>query len=208
MHSPHNILVVVNVIIGGLLASGCPREQPATRAADAGPTAARFDAGVDAGVVAHEVAPPKGAPVLVVDAGTGAVDDQDAGQKQITVKGPASMVWKAIGGNHEGPGTVTVRASAPNIIALDSKAGSTHTVPIVDGVADFRALPNGKLVVHAPPGTQIFLGPKLLAATPLPKPLVLPYGDYTVRFVWKSKVRTQRARIAEETAVLRVRMDD
>ena len=204
-HSPRALIVAV--IGAHALLAACPREAPVKRVVDAGP--ARV---VDAGVVDAGVVVPKPAPVVTVDAGTPAtaasVDDKGAAQKQITVKGPASIVWKVIGGNHQGPGTATVRTSAPSVIALDSKRGSTHNVPIIDGVADFRALPNGKLVVRASPDAQIFLGTDLVGSVPPTKTLTLPHGDYSVRLVSKAKVKTQRVRVADAPAEVRVRMDD
>lgn len=63
--------------------------------------------------------------------------------------------------------------------AIDARRGSTHTVPIVNGVADFNAPPTGELIVRATPRATLFLANESIGSTPPAKPVTLPVVHVT-----------------------------
>lgn len=191
------------VCVGALCSSfmSCNREDaPRSPVVDAGPHV------VDAGT--HVVAPappvpPAPAPVAPVVPAEVATSPST---QEVVVIGPASLTWKGID-NKRGDSRITVRASALNVVAVDARRGSTHTIPIVKGVANYNALPKGELVVRATPRATLFLENDSIGTTPPAKPVKLPVGDYTVKLVFEDKVKTARVHVtAGAKAEIRMNM--
>lgn len=122
--------------------------------------------------------------------------------------GPAAITWKGLT-NKQGDGKLAVRASATSIVAIDGRRGSTHNVPIINGVADFDALPKGELIVRATPQATLFLQNESIGASPPARLVTLPAGDYTVKLVFQDKVKTARVRVtAGAQAEIRMNMTE
>jgi hypothetical protein len=78
-------------------------------------------------------------------------------------------------------------------------------VPIVDGVADYGALPQAQLLLRARPWAQVSLGSEALGQTPLAPVKVVP-GRYTVTFT-KEGVVVQRDVDVDGGGTVKVNVD-
>lgn len=195
-------LLVLCAVLGGASCDGGASDPPkrATAPLDAGTLVV-----VDAGTIAV-VAPPAvpAVPAAPIPAPAPVAEPV----KEIVVVGPATVTWKGLG-NKPGDDKITVRASALTVIAVNARHGSTHDVPIVDGVADFNALPKGELVVRATPQATLFLANESIGTTPPAKPIKLPVGDYTVKLVFQDKVKKARVNVtAGARAEIRMKMTE
>lgn len=115
----------------------------------------------------------------------------------VAAQAPAGIQWFA-GAKQLGKGGATFQlpADTTSLIAVDSKRGGRATVPIVNGVANYGALPKGKIHPRANPFAEVFLGSELLGTTPFAAVEVVA-GKYTLRFVSEGK---EEQRIVEVNA--------
>ena len=130
-------------------------------------------------------------------------------KKQVQAKAPPQVQWSTKGGKRLGTGTgpLTVPKELTEVIATDPKLSLRTKVPIRGGVADYGALPKGKLSVFAFPFAEVYAGKKSLGATPFIPPKKLKVGRYRLRLVHEGKVKQKTVVItAGKTAKLKVDM--
>ena len=106
-------------------------------------------------------------------------------------KAPSDIQWQ-LGGKTVGRGNATLKlpADANSVTAYDSKRGGRSNVPVVNGVADYGAMPHGKIHPRASPFADVFLGKEALGTTPFAAIDVVA-GKYTLRFVHEGKEETR-----------------
>lgn len=122
---------------------------------------------------------------------------------EVRARAPGGIQWQ-VDGRGAGAGTTTIRVpvGTTSLLAVDKKRGGRSVVPVVDGVADFGALPRGKIHPRANPYAEVFLGSELLGTTPFPA-LEAPVGSYTLRFVHDGKQEKRTVEVTKD-AVVRV----
>lgn len=167
-------LIAVVVLVGVVVLVVIPRIAAGSNA-DAGVNVADAGLRVDAGTPTVLVRPP---PVEMVS---------------IDSRGPARIRWKAgdvvVG---LGEAKFTVPKTQKSLLAEDLRRGFSTEVPIVDGVADYNAVPSGTvIIVRKGEGILISLGQDDISTQ---RKLTLPVGRY--RF----KVVSSRG-VAKETTI-------
>ena len=102
------------------------------------------------------------------------------GTARIQLKAPAAIHWRE-GSVSLGDGTrgAAVKRSTSYLTAIDGKRGVRSRVPIVRGIADYGALPKGRIQVRVTPYADIFLGSEPRGSTPYHDVEVVA-GEYTV----------------------------
>ncbi|MBI1946348.1 MAG: serine/threonine protein kinase [Deltaproteobacteria bacterium] len=99
---------------------------------------------------------------------------------RVELRAPPAVRWAdgatALGG---GDRRVVLNAATRFLTAVDGKRGVRSRVPIVKGVADYGALPRGRLQIRATPYADILLGSEPRGSTPYHDVEVVA-GEYTV----------------------------
>ena len=90
-----------------------------------------------------------------------------------------------------GKGNARATTAASSLIAIDSARGGRSVVPIKNGVADYGALPKGKLQVRAFPFAEVWIGNEKRGATPFPD-VELVQGEYTVTLKYEGKTEKKK----------------
>jgi hypothetical protein len=125
------------------------------------------------------------------------------------VQGPDRIRW-ALGGRplRNGPGVAVVPAGTRALQGRDPRRDVVSPVPIVDGAADWDALPRVSLLLRARPWASVRLGEEELGQTPLQPIRVVP-GRYRVRFENNGRVvlRTVDVEAGAEAVKVNVDMD-
>ena len=214
------VLVVVGLRRGG--AAEEPREAPAPRTA---PLVVRpDDAAEDPEIPPLGDAADSEAPALrdrtdpararPPRASAKAADDHEgeearsATTERIKLKAPAHIRWqdgpRALG---EGSTRASVPRAATSLYAVDPRRGVRSRVPIVRGVADYEALPKGRIQIRAVPYAEILLGSEPRGSTPY-QDVEVVVGEYTVTL--RHKGRTERRTVSVKAggvAKVEVRFD-
>jgi hypothetical protein len=129
-----------------------------------------------------EAAAPSEAPVAKESEEPKAKHEQhDDGRVAIRASAPSSVSWKVRGAGN-GSGTIHVARGTSKITAVDGETGGTINVPVVDGVAEYGAVPTGTLNVRVKPYADVEIGRKKFGTTPI-DPVTLKAGHYTVHLV-------------------------
>lgn len=97
---------------------------------------------------------------------------------------PSQIQWLSEGGRvlGSGKGTLKVAAGTKQVIAVDKQSGGRSRVKVQGAIADYGALPRGKIHPRANPYADVFLGRERLGTTPF-APVDVPIGKYVLRFV-------------------------
>jgi hypothetical protein len=126
---------------------------------------------------------------------------------RVTVRGPARIQWLLQGRvARSGAGALEVPGTARSVQARDSRRGVTSTIPIVDDVADYDALPRASLLLRARPWAKVSLGEESLGQTPLQPVEVVP-GRYTVRFTRPDKEVVRTVEVGSGGGTVKVNVD-
>ena len=208
------LLVAITVVV---LAGGDDKKvavvvPPTPAAAPVPPSPPPVEDAHDPVAIVHDpVVAPVVAPVAVqhedVKPALKAAKAEPAALVEVKTKAPAAIRWSSEGGKAlgAGAGSVKVAPSAKALVAFDNKRGVKSTVPIVNGVADYGALPRGKLQPRANPYAEVFLGTESLGQTPFP-PVDVVAGTYVLRFVHDGKEQKKTVEI-KAGGVQRVNVD-
>ena len=126
-----------------------------------------------------------------------------AGTVRVRLRAPEHVRWlegtAALGGGNL---SVPLKRSTTSLTAIDGKRGVRSRVPVVDGVADYGALPKGRIQIRATPYAEIFLGTEARGSTPFHDVEVV-VGEYAVTL--KNKGRSEKRTVTvKEGAVARV----
>ncbi len=117
----------------------------------------------------------------------------------VQVKAPAGIQWQSAGkGVGAGTGTIKVALGTTSLVAVDKKRGGRSTVPVVNGVADYGALPRGKIHPRANPYADVSLGSEPLGTTPF-APVEVPIGTWSLRFTHNGKTETRSVDVTKGT---------
>ncbi|MCC7073476.1 MAG: serine/threonine protein kinase [Deltaproteobacteria bacterium] len=110
--------------------------------------------------------------------------------EEVELRAPAAVRW--LDGNDAlGSGNLSVKLKRGTayLSAVDRKRGGRSKVPIANGVADYGALPKGRIKVRATPYAEIFLGTESRGSTPYHDVEVVA-GEYTLTL--KNRGREER----------------
>ncbi|OGQ25620.1 MAG: hypothetical protein A2138_22485 [Deltaproteobacteria bacterium RBG_16_71_12] len=125
---------------------------------------------------------PEPEPEAVATEGGGAASPPKAAPDtaRIELRAPATVRWAdAAASLGSGARRATVKSSTAFLTAVDVKRGVRSRVPVVRGVADYGALPKGRIQVRATPYAEIFLGSEPRGSTPYHDVEVVA-GEYTL----------------------------
>ncbi len=103
-----------------------------------------------------------------------------AGWATVELRAPAAVRWldgdAALGSGNR---SVKLGRTTRFVSAVDGKRGVRSRVPILHGVADYAALPRGRIKVRATPYAEIYLGAEHRGSTPYHDVEVVA-GEYTL----------------------------
>lgn len=126
----------------------------------------------------------------------------------LDLRAPAGVRWLD-GTDVLGSGNlrVQVKRTTRFLTAVDQKRGARSRVPVVDGVADYGALPKGRIKVRATPYAEIFLGSEARGSTPY-QDMEVVTGEYTLTL--KNRGREEKRTVTVrpgDVARIEVRFD-
>lgn len=135
--------------------------------------------------------PPEAAPQPAPVAEPRVAPERRDDRASVRAVAPSRVVWK-LSGKTVGRGNDTLRLpkGTTRVQAVDGETGGIAQVSVVNGVADYGAVPKGTVILRVKPWAEVSIGGRKLGTTPIDA-VVLPAGSYTVKLVQDDKTKTK-----------------